>query len=99
MLNVIAFRKNAAGSPGPGQRRPPVDVEVDIDELAGHVAGLQSKARGEIGNAILMLDLAAQHAREIAVRISDPSVKRAFDEHIAIIERLIELAREMAFKL
>jgi hypothetical protein len=55
--------------------------------------------RGDIGNAILMLDLAAQHAREIAMRVSDPSAKKDFDEHISIIERLLELAREMAFKL
>jgi hypothetical protein len=99
MLNIIEFRKSAPGSHGARRQRPPADVEAGIAELASCVAGLQVKARGEIGNAILMLDLAAQHAREIAVRIPDPSVKRAFDEHVAIIERLIELAREMTFRL
>ena len=99
MLNIIEFRKSAPGSHGPRRQRPSEDVEAGIAELASCVAGLQSKARGDIGNAILMLDLAAQHARQIALRISDRSAKRDFDEHIAIIERLIELAREMAIKL
>jgi hypothetical protein len=99
MLNIIEFRKSAPGSPGAGRQLPPADVEAGIAELASCVTGLQSKARGDIGNAILMLDLAAQHAREIAMRVSDPSAKKDFDEHISIIERLLELAREMAFKL
>jgi hypothetical protein len=97
MLNVIAFRKS--GSRGPGQQQSPANVEAGIAELASCVTGLQSKARGDIGNAILMLDLAAQHAREIAMRVPDPAAKKDFDEHVSIIERLIELAREMAVKL
>jgi hypothetical protein len=46
-----------------------------------------------------MLDLAAQHAREIAARLMDPTARKNFNEHIATIERLLQLAREMAFKL
>jgi hypothetical protein len=99
MLNVIEFRKRASISPGPRQQRPPTNAEADIAELAFRVAGLQSRAKDEIGNAILMLDLAVQHARGIAIRVSDPSTKKGFDEHIATIERQIELAREMALKL
>ena len=57
------------------------------------------EAKGEIGNAVLMLDLAAQHAREIAARLADPMARKNFDEHIAMIERLLQLAREMALKL
>lgn len=99
MLNVIDFRKYAPGSPEPWPQRPPVDVEAGFAELASCVTGLQSKARGDIGNAILMLDLAAQHARGIASRVSHSAARKDFDEHIAIIERLIELARRMAFNL
>jgi hypothetical protein len=100
MLNVIRFRKRAPISAGPGRRRPPADedVKADIAELSSRVTVLKSKARSEIGNAILMLDLAAQHAREIADRLSDPSAKECFDEHISIIERLLELARDMSLK-
>jgi len=99
MLNVIEFRKRAPSSLGPRQQRPPADVETGGAELTRCVSGLRSKARGDIDNAILMLDLAAQHAREIAMRVPDASAKKNFDEHIAMIERLIKLAREMASRL
>ena len=46
-----------------------------------------------------MLELAAQHSREIAARLADPTARKNFDEHIAMIERMLQLAREMAFKL
>lgn len=98
MLNVIEFRKRAPSSLGPRQQRPPADVEPGA-ELTRCVRGLRSKARGDIDNAILMLDLAAQHAREIAMRVPDASAKKNFDEHVAMIERLIKLAREMASRL
>ena len=99
MLNVIEFRNRAPGARGSGTQRPSAKVDAEFSELASSIIGLQSKAKGEIGNAILMLDLAAQHAREIAKRLSDPSAKKNFDEHISMIERLLDLAREMAFKL
>jgi hypothetical protein len=99
MLNVIEFREKAPRSRGLMPPRAPANVGADISELASSIIGLQSKAKGEIGHAILMLDLAAQNAREIARLASDPAVKKSFDEHISIIERLLGLAREMAFKL
>jgi hypothetical protein len=46
-----------------------------------------------------MLDLAARHAREIASRLTDPTARKNFDEHIATIERMLQLAREMALKV
>ena len=87
MRNVIEFRKRAPSSIGPRQQRPPADVEPGA-ELTRCVRGLRSK-----------LDLAAQQAREIAMRVPDASAKKNFDEHIAMIERLIKLAREMASRL
>jgi hypothetical protein len=100
MLNVIDFRKKAPCSPDLSAQPPAANANVDIAELASRIIGLQSRAKGEIGNsAILMLDLAAQHAREIAARISDPAAKKNFDEHISMIERLLRLAGEMTFKL
>src|SRR5665213_1954851 len=99
MLNVIEFRKRVSRSTASGVLRPAATMDADISELASRITGLQSQAKGEIGNAILMLDLAAQHAREIAARVSDTTVRKNFDEHISMIERLLQLAREMAFKL
>jgi hypothetical protein len=46
-----------------------------------------------------MLDLAAQHARQIAKRVCDPEMKENFDAQIATIEQLLQLARDMALEL
>ena len=99
MLNVIDFRKKA---PRFGESRlppQPVNVDADISELACRIVSLQSKAKGEIDNAVVMLDLAAQHARQIAERVCDPKVKHDFDEHIATIDQLLQVARKMALNL
>ena len=99
MLNVIAFRKGASRSHRPTPARLPGCTEADIAELASSIASLHSKAKDEVAHAILMLDLAAQHAREIESRLSDHAAKRSFDEHISIIEQLLQLARAMTFNL
>ena len=98
MLNVLEFRKREACS-SESVRRRAANANVDLAALASRITGLQSWAKEEIGHAVLMLDLAAQHSREIAARLADPTTRKNFDEHIATIERLLQLAREMAFKL
>ena len=99
MLNVIDLQKRARRSVEAGTQRPAATTKADISELVSRITDLQSQAKGEIGNAVLMLDLAARHAREIAARIPDPTARKDFDEHISMIERLLQFAREMAFKL
>ena len=99
MLNVLDFRKRESRSSESTVQPLAANTNVDIAALASRITGLQSEAKGEIGNAVLMLDLAAQHAREIAARLADPTARKNFDEHVAAIERLLQLAREMAFKL
>jgi hypothetical protein len=99
MLNVLDFRKIESRPPESTARPLAANTNLDLAALASRITGLQSAAKGEIGNAVLMLDLAAQHAREIAARLADPTARKNFDEHIAMIERLLQLAREMAFRL
>jgi len=99
MLNVLDFRRREPPASRSTARVPAANTNVDIAALATRITGLQSEAKGEIGNAVLMLDLAARHAREIAARLADPTARKNFDEHIATIERLLQLAREMTFKL
>jgi len=99
MLNVVDFRERAPRSRRSEYQRPPATVEADTSELACRLTRLQSKAKGKIQDSVFMLDLAAQHARQIAKRISDPAVKRGFDEHVSIIEQLLQIARDMALKL
>ena len=99
MLNVIDFREKAPRSREQERQSQPATAEADIAELASRITSLHGQARGEIGSAVLMLDLAAQHARQIEKRMGGASVRKDFDEHIATIERLLQIAREMALKL
>jgi hypothetical protein len=99
MQNVLNFRKRAPRLSESTAQPLAANAGVDIDALVSRISGLQSAARGEIGNAVLMLDLAARHAREIASRLTDPTARKNFDEHIATIERMLQLAREMALKV
>ena len=99
MLNVIDSREKARRSREQERQSPPATTEADIAELASRITSLHSQARGEIDSAIVMLDLAAQHAREIEKRMCNQSAGKDFDEHVATIERLIQIAREMALKL
>lgn len=99
MLNVLSFRQKAPRSRGSRLQRPPANVGADIFELTSRITGLQSKASAEIHRAILMLDLAAQQARQIAKRMCDPAARKNFDEQISIIEQLLQNARDMALKL
>ena len=99
MLNVLEFRKREPRCSESTAQPPAANADIDIAALVSRITGLQSKAKGEIGNAVLMLDLAARHAREVAARLPDPTARKNFDEHVAMIERLLQLAREMTFKL
>jgi hypothetical protein len=99
MLDVVEFRKRAPCARGSRPRCLSAGGVPDFSELASRFTGLQSKARGDIHNAIQMLDLAAQHARQLARRTCDPVMRKAFERHIAMIEQLLQLARSMARKL
>ena len=63
------------------------------------VTGEQSARKEDVFRAILLLDLAAQHARLLVKKTSDPSQREAFEAQISTIEQLLQLARDMALKL
>jgi hypothetical protein len=99
MPDVIEFREKTPRSRERERQRQPASAESDIAELASRIASLHGQARGDIDNAVLTLDLAARHARRIEIWARGPSGRKDFDEHIATIERLLQVAREMALKL
>jgi len=99
MLNVIDFPEKTPRSRERERQRNPASAEADIADLTSRITSLHAQVRGEIDSAVLMLELAAQHAREIEKRMYGPSAGKDSDEHIATIERLLQIAREMALKL
>ncbi|MEO8320160.1 MAG: hypothetical protein ABJA75_09245 [Bradyrhizobium sp.] len=94
MLNIVDFqeatiRRRASSSPRAA-------APVDILDISVEAVGLQSKAKDGICRAILMLDIAAQRAHQLAAYVPDPAAKQRLNAQIAIIEDLLQLAREMA---
>ena len=97
MSNVVSFR---VAQPRASRLRPPPEsLDAGIAEMISRVTHLRSKAKDEIFQSILMLDIAAQHAREIARQIGDPAAKENLNAKIATIEQLLQLARDMAHGL
>jgi hypothetical protein len=99
MLNIVEFRKRAPRARGSRPQRLPVDSATDVSALASRLTRLQTKARGEIHDAILLLDLATLYAQQLAKRMLDPAVKKQFEENISHIEQLLQTAKDLALKL
>jgi hypothetical protein len=99
MMNVIKFREIAPSGRGSRSQREPAGIGAATSELVLRIDDLQSKARGEVCKAVLMLDLAAQHAHAISKKILDPAARQNFEAHIWSIEQLLQIARDMAIKL
>ena len=53
----------------------------------------------QIHHSVLLLDLAAQQAHLMTMRISDQQVQRKLIGQLEIVENLLQLARDMARKL
>ncbi|MBX9650984.1 MAG: hypothetical protein K2X57_28440 [Xanthobacteraceae bacterium] len=92
-LEDAQFARAKAGSRSPNAR---VD---QFGRAPPPVTGQQSARREDIFRAILLLDLAAQHARLLVKETSDPSRREIFEAQISTIEQLLQLARDMALKL
>jgi hypothetical protein len=98
MSNVISLRAERYARVS-ACLSPPHSEEADLAQRRFRIIGTQSKAKEEILRSILLLDLAAQHARQIAKRTDDPALKSRLDAHVSIVEQLLQAAREMALKL
>lgn len=97
MTNVIDFQTKPRHAFASARRS--AGAGPAIQERTSRVRGLHSQAKAEVYKSILLLDLAAQHAREIEARLTDPDVRRAFEVHVDAIEEAIQIARERALDL
>jgi len=74
-------------------------VAVADAGLMERFKGLQSKAKAELRDAILLLDLAAQQAHRLVRTIYDPALKKLIEDDLQIIEELLQLARDKTSRL
>jgi len=77
----------------------PKTISDEACETAAVQAGQPSIHRAEVRRAMLLLDIAVQHARLLVQNISDPVRRENFEAQMATIERLLQLARDLASKL
>jgi len=99
VLNVVKFHEEASRLRGTTMKRGPEVAAADIPILIGRFSGLQSKAKTELRDAILLVDLAAQQARQLVRTINDPALKKLLEDDLLVIEELLQLARERTSRL
>jgi hypothetical protein len=99
VLNVVDFPQRASRYRWRATRRSPEDAVAGICGLVFRFRSLESKAKRELHDAILLLDLAAQHARQLVKAIGDPVLKRLLEGDLLMIEELLQLAREKTLRL
>jgi hypothetical protein len=89
MPNVVKFRPKASNN-----RATDADPTVSMG-----ASGLPRSTARELGRVILLLDLAAQHVREIAAKIHDPGARQAIDDYVTSIEVSLQAARDRTLQL
>jgi hypothetical protein len=94
---VIDFNERVARSRMPAMRRP--EDSPDMVNLVARFRHLQSRARTEIHDAILLLDLAVQHTHRLMLTIGDTAVRKALEDDLHVIEELLQLARNNTAQL
>lgn len=97
MLNVVKFPEKSSRFRKSATWRSPEDAIADISGLVFRFRILESKAKTELRDAILLLDLAAQHAHRLVK--ADPALRKLFEEDLLIIEELLQLARDKTYRL
>ena len=99
MLNVVKFEEEAARFRKGVTRRSPEGTVADIPSLVSRFKYLESKAKRELSDVILLLDLAVRHARKLIGILDDPALEKLCKGDLLIIEELLQLARDMSREL
>ncbi|CCD84420.1 conserved protein of unknown function [Bradyrhizobium sp. ORS 285] len=96
MTNIVPFRPRAVSL-----RASLTTADEEAVVVAATGAGrLEAPRRGVTGSrddlrrTVLLLDLALQHARELAELVTDERMRGLFDRHLASIEYSLQIARE-----
>jgi hypothetical protein len=74
-------------------------IGAEAYETPSRPASRPVPSKEDIHTAILLLDLASQHAWLLVKKIADPSRRENFEAQIDTIEQLLQLARQLASNL
>jgi len=59
----------------------------------------QTEVKEDIRLTVLMLDLAVAEARRLINSAHDHQIKKGYEEHLRVIEELLDIARQKAITL
>ncbi|MGC2774731.1 MAG: hypothetical protein WA418_03740 [Bradyrhizobium sp.] len=93
MTNVVPFRSKTLSSHS-SFARPQGEAAVADAGRRDVARSSRLDARDDLRKTIILLDLALQHARELAKLVHDDRVRRAYDRHLSSIENSLRIARE-----
>jgi len=92
--NVVEFHQEASRMRASAAGRAPEVAGADLPELVERFKGLHSKARTQLRDVILLLDLAVQQTRQLARTFDDPALKKLIEGELLVVENLLQAARE-----
>lgn len=79
---------------------PPTEATAgDLDLDAAPIVAWRAVVIDGVRNSMMLLDLAARRARQMAARILDQQARQNLIRQIETIERQLQLARDMAGRL
>ncbi|WP_035658855.1 hypothetical protein [Bradyrhizobium sp. STM 3809] len=95
MTNVIPFRIQTVSLGGASATAYGPDAAAIATARRHDVARSgAADVRDDLRKTVILLDLALQHARELAGFVTDERAQGMFDRHLASIEYSLQIARE-----
>ncbi|GLH77518.1 hypothetical protein SSBR45G_24260 [Bradyrhizobium sp. SSBR45G] len=91
MSNVIPFRARTVSFRA-GSRAAHAEAVVAVAK--GRCDPTRPGARNDLWKTVILLDLALQHARELAELITEERAQRMFERHLTSIAYSLQIARE-----
>ncbi len=99
MRNVVEFRQEASRIRTSAAGHRPEVAGADLPGLVERFDDLHWKARTQLRDVILLLDLAVQQTRQLAKVFDDPALKKLIEERLLVVENLLQVARDKMLQL
>jgi hypothetical protein len=95
MSNVVYLKTPTEAERGPGR----VTLAEQLSTLPAFTSAIRrrlAEVKEDVRVTLLMLDLAAAHARRFAETTGDMQTRKQVEDHLAAMQELIEVARQKA---
>jgi type IV secretory pathway VirD2 relaxase len=98
--NIVHFQKPITTAVS---SRPDLDAVLatlsTLPRRMSEIRKRQTEVKEDIRLTVLMLDLAVAEARRLINSAHDHQIKKGYEEHLRVIEELLDIARQKAITL